>query len=150
MHQPRSLREPGDLIVRAARACIGTRWHHQGRVKGAGLDCVGLLVHAFGEALAEPFPDSTDYGRVHDNGRLVRELDARLDRVAVSDLRPGDVVAFTWTESAVESQHVAIVTQSEPLRIIHANARQRGVVEHDAGAYWSSKISAAFRARSLA
>ena len=33
-------------MIAAARACIGTPFHHQGRRPGAGLDCIGLIVIA--------------------------------------------------------------------------------------------------------
>lgn len=139
-------RKPHAVIVAAARACIGTRWHHQGRVPGAGLDCVGLVVHAI-RAAGVAFADTTDYGRRHDNGRLLRELDARLARASVADLQPGDVLAFSWSERDSESQHVAIVTESQPLTIVHAHLGQRGVVEHPAGQYWTGRIAAAYRVR---
>ncbi len=31
-------------VVRVARTWLGTPYHHQGRVKGAGVDCAGLSV----------------------------------------------------------------------------------------------------------
>lgn len=149
MYQSRQIAEPGALIVAAARDCIGTRWHHQGRIPGAGLDCVGLVVHAVRAAGIEGI-DTADYGRKHDNGRLLRELDSRFDRVDPADLQPGDVLAFTWSERDAESQHVAIVSAIGPLAIVHSHLGQRGVVEHHAGQYWTSRIAAAYRIRSAA
>lgn len=34
-------------ITERALACIGTRWHPGGRIVGVGLDCVGVILHAF-------------------------------------------------------------------------------------------------------
>ena len=31
-------------VVRMARTWLGTPYHHQGRVKGAGVDCGGLVI----------------------------------------------------------------------------------------------------------
>jgi cell wall-associated NlpC family hydrolase len=37
-------------VVAAARSWIGTPYHHRARVKGAGVDCIMLLVAAFEDA----------------------------------------------------------------------------------------------------
>lgn len=142
-HRPKP-EQPGVSLAEAARACIGTRWHHQGRVAGAGLDCVGLVAHAC-RAIGVEGIDSTDYGRTHDRGRLLHELAARFDEVPLSAVAVGDILAFSWTDKNAHAQHVAVVSGIDPLRIVHAHARQRGVVEHDAGIYWSEKIAAVYR-----
>ena len=33
-------------MIAAARACLGTPFHHQGRMPGVGLDCIGLVIVA--------------------------------------------------------------------------------------------------------
>ncbi len=34
----------GSDVVRTARTWLGTPYHHQGRLKGVGVDCAGLLI----------------------------------------------------------------------------------------------------------
>lgn len=146
MDQSRPGHEPHHLIVAAARDCIGTRFHHQGRLPGVGLDCVGLLVHAMHAAGVE-FPDNTTYARYPDNGMLIRELDARLDHIDRKEARAGDIVAFTWGDYQ-DTQHVGILTAVEPTwRMVHAHARQRKTVEHDLGDYWLPRIGSVYRIR---
>lgn len=144
MDQPGSSPQPHALIVAAARDCIGTRFHHQGRLPGVGLDCVGLLVHAMHAAGIE-FPDNTTYARYPENGMLVRELDQRLVHIPREEAQPGDVVAFTWGQYQ-DTQHVGILTEVTPSwRMVHAHASQRRTVEHELGDYWTQRIGAVYR-----
>ncbi len=39
--------EQVDAAIAAARTCLGTPFHHQGRAPGVGLDCIGLDHHSF-------------------------------------------------------------------------------------------------------
>ncbi|MBC2778306.1 NlpC/P60 family protein [Parasphingopyxis marina] len=43
-----------DIIVGAARGCIGAPFRFQGRDPATGLDCVGLAAHAYRAAGASP------------------------------------------------------------------------------------------------
>lgn len=49
-------------IVDEARSWVGTPFRHQARIKGLGVDCVGLLV-GVGEVLGLEVYDQTGYGR---------------------------------------------------------------------------------------
>ena len=40
----------GELVVEKAKGWLGTPYHSQAKVKGAGVDCVWLLIAAFEEA----------------------------------------------------------------------------------------------------
>jgi len=53
---------PAAAMIEAARRCIGTPFHHQGRASGIGLDCIGLIVIALRAALREEHQDLDDAG----------------------------------------------------------------------------------------
>lgn len=48
-------------VVRLAGEWLGTPYHHQGRVKGAGVDCATLLCEVYEAAGVIPHVDPTPY-----------------------------------------------------------------------------------------
>lgn len=48
-------------VAAAARAWLGTPYHHQARIKGAGVDCALLLCEVYHAAGVVPFVDPTPY-----------------------------------------------------------------------------------------
>lgn len=132
------------LIVSAARQWIGTPFHHQGRVMGAGCDCIGLVV-GVAIALGVPVRDASGYSRTPSGGHLQAALDAQLDRVQA--VEPGRIVLMRFDG---EPQHVGIVSRSEftgELTLIHAWAQARRVVEHHLDDTWHSRITAIYEYR---
>lgn len=114
-------------IVDEARTWIGTPWHHLGRVKGAGCDCIGLVV-GVANALGIPVEDSDRYPRHHAGNQFELEVFRQTDGVNPRMLKPGDLILMKFDK---ESNHIAIVTETEPyIKIIHAYAVARKVVEH--------------------
>lgn len=108
-------------VVEAACAWLGTPWHHNACVKGAGVDCAQLLIAVFQEAGLTPdirlgyYPP--DWHMHRDEPRFVRELAKHADALdlrgrsgsdAIADVvRPGDVAMFNFGRHAA---HGAIVT----------------------------------------
>jgi NlpC/P60 family putative phage cell wall peptidase len=115
-------------VVAAARAWLGTPYHHMGRVKGAGVDCLMLLAEVYEAAgivphVAVPFypPD----------WNLHRDAERYLEGVMryahpVETPSAGDVALFKFGRCFA---HGAIVTDWPHL--IHAFVRV-GVIEGDA------------------
>lgn len=145
-------------VVRAARGWIGTRFHHQGRVKASvgqrgGCDCLGLLVGVARElqlpargnqGLLADF-DERDYGHLPDGGHLQAVLTRVLRPIAVEAMRAGDVLLLRFEQ---EPQHLAIVSdypRGGGLGLIHALAANRRVVEHRLDALWRGRIVAVYR-----
>lgn len=129
-----------ERFVAAARACIGTRWVHQGRLPGVGIDCVGLAVVA-GAAVGLEFVDSGGYSRAPDGQSLMRALLANGTRVR-GELQPGDILALSRADIPA---HVAIYTGDG--KIVHAWASIRRVVEHAYDAPWQDCLRGVFRPR---
>lgn len=140
-----------DEIVQAARGWLGVKFHHQGRTRAAGVDCLGLLVKVAEECALEregvmlSTLDKNDYGRNPDGKRLFDALAERLIQVDTGDVRPGDVGLFCVDK---RPQHLAIVSDYPAmgeLGMIHAYAPMRKVVEHRMDAAWRERMVAAFR-----
>lgn len=133
-----------EQIVAKAREYLGTPFHHQGRVKKAGIDCIGLLVGVAKE-LGVFHYDRTDYPRLPDGKSLMAELRKVLDEIKIEEARPGDVLVFWFSRSTRHPQHVGIKTD---LGVIHTYEKCRRVVEGPAGK-WTKNITHAFRFRGV-
>jgi NlpC/P60 family putative phage cell wall peptidase len=148
-----------NAIVQEARSWIGTRFHHQGRIKATsqhrgGCDCIGLVI-GVAEQLGVTFlqdgqrvnalaVDQTGYGKFPDGRRLQQQLGQYLQEIATTDIMPGDVLLFRFDANP---QHVALVSDygQNELGIIHCYAQVRKVVEHHLSSNWRSKMVAAYR-----
>ncbi len=114
-----------EQIVTEARSYLGTPFHHQARLKGVGVDCVGLIV-GVAHALELSSADCFRYPR-RPNGMLVPELEkAGYREIPVDDAQPGDLLVFWILPARKIPQHLAIRTEHG---IIHTDARARRVVE---------------------
>ena len=143
-----SLRE---AVVREARTWLGTRYHHMGRVKGAGVDCATLLAEVYERAGAVPHVAIAHYPP---DWHLHRDLERYLAYVlqvahevlpplamsgaAVATIAGGDraVQAVGGPVSAQRAEpgdivlykwgrcfaHGAIITKPWPEEVIHAYA----------------------------
>ncbi len=162
-----------ESILSEARTWLGTRFHHQGRVKAnvvhkGGCDCLGLIAGVAAaldlqsrEGLPLASYDTTDYGRAPDGGKLRETLARCLHEMPPEEIRPADVLLFRFEE---EPQHVGLVSchpepqakdlplqgilhcvQDDSLTIIHCYASARKVVEHRLDDLWRSRIVAAYR-----
>jgi len=130
-----------DLIA-VAREYLGTPFHHEGRLKGIGVDCVGLLI-CVARDLGLSHRDVTGYPRQPSGGRLRRELHSQLTLLAIADAEPGDIVLMADTQE----RHVGLLA-SHPLgmsSLIHADAWRRCVIEHRLDMMWHARIVAAYR-----
>jgi cell wall-associated NlpC family hydrolase len=136
-------------IVASARGWIGTRFHHQGRLKktdthSGGVDCLGLLIGVAAE-LNLPFTqyDETSYSHYPDTERLKHLLAKVMREIPVGSIQAGDILLLNVDNNP---QHLAIVSEfaCSPA-IIHAYAPARAVVEHALDAWWQQRIAAAFR-----
>ena len=115
--------------VEIARSYIGTPFHHQGRLPGVGLDCVGVLICVARDlGLVAPDFDVTGYERMPDGVELMRHLTERFASIQQAEMRPGDIVCEAFDK---HPQHVGIVGNYRHggLTIIHAASKHGAVVE---------------------
>ena len=127
-------------IIDKAREFIGTPFHHQARLKGIGIDCVGLLVCVANE-LGIPIQDRTVYTSNPDGVTLKKELDQALNQIYLTEVAAGDVLVFWYTKRQYP-QHVAIKTD---IGIIHAHQSIHIVTEHSIPPKWQKRIMLAYK-----
>lgn len=134
-------------IVEAARRCIDTPYHHQGRKVGVGLDCVGLVVRVGRSigALGTGF-DVRGYSRVPDGFSLMHHLDDQLEPIERTEMRPGDVICVAFDGYP---QHIGVLGDYAHggLSIIHASSAAGRVIETRLLFSAAMRFVAAFRYR---
>lgn len=136
-------------IIQIAREWLGTPFHHQGRVKGVGCDCIGLVIGVAEEAGIEiSRHDERNYSMLPDGKKLKAALDKYLMPIDIEDISGGDILLMKFNK---QPQHVGIVVDAHcgGLGIIHCYMKARGVVEHGLDDYWRKKIVACYRFKIL-
>jgi cell wall-associated NlpC family hydrolase len=144
-----------ERVVASARGWLGTRFHHQGRLKKTdthkgGVDCLGLLVGVAAELglkskTGDPIItyDRREYTHTPDTTQLKNVLEAILEPVPIEGICEADTVLMNVDG---RPQHMGIVSNlSNNPGLIHAYAPARAVVEHPMDTFWSGRIVAAFR-----
>lgn len=127
-----------ESMIAAARACLATPFHHQGRKPGAGLDCIGLIVVAL-QAAGFTVRDRADYGRRPDGKSLAEALIAHGAK-PVETINAGDILLFRYDG---QPQHAALATGADLM--IHSFAPAGCVVETPIGAYWRRRLAGIYR-----
>lgn len=128
-------------VVEKAREYIGTPFHHQGRVKGVGVDCIGLITGVAHE-LGLFTHDRTDYSRTPDGKTMLLELGKVLKPINVDDVQPGDMYIFWMSSCSKFPQHVGILTDHG---IIHTYGDVEKVVEQSLDDFWKERIHSAYK-----
>ena len=116
-------------VLREAEEWLGTPYHHMGRVKGAGCDCLTFLAEVYARAGVIAAVEVPYY---RPDIMLHRGEESYLDALLghgreVAAGEPGDVVLFHWGRIF---GHGGIVTAWP--RLIHACAIRRKVCPGDA------------------
>lgn len=127
-------------VIAAARACDRTPFHHQGRQPGVGLDCAGLIIHAFAAAGGH-VTDRKAYRREPDPPAMratLEEVLVHIDRDA--PWHPGDVL---WMKIVTDPQHLALLTDTGT--IWHAYSTVGRVLEQRLDERWRRRVLAVYR-----
>lgn len=127
-HQNLSIDQWRSKIVEEAISWLRTPWHHEARVKGAGVDCAQFLIAVYSAVgLVEPFEThqySPDWHLHRDEPLFLQYL--RQYAVEVQEPLPGDIVMWNFGR---HEAHGSIVVEW-PL-IIHAYKEERAVCYTD-------------------
>lgn len=129
-----------DIIAEAA-SWIGTPYHHQASLKGAGADCLGL-VRGVWRGLYGPEPAPVPaYGQDANDGAeaLLVGLSAHLVRGAGEPM-PGDLLLFRLRENW-PARHCALLIEDS--RFVHA-VSGRSVATGAFGQWWRRRLVAHF------
>lgn len=130
------LSELQSRILDEASSWLGTKYEHRARIKGAGVDCVQLLIAVY-VAVGELPPDidtgdyPMDFGFNRDEERYLHNI-LRF-AVPVDTPQVGDVAVFKYGRVVSHAgivSHVAVGSEDYPY-IIHAYRPERAVVVSD-------------------
>lgn len=124
-------------IIAAAREYVGTPFHHQGRAKGAGIDCAGL-VECVARDVGYDVPIHDGYGETPFAGLLQKTVEQYL--APTTELAPGCVLLIKFPQMSAPS-HLAIYTGRN---IIHAWSKPGKCVEHIYDQTWKSRTVRAY------
>ena len=132
------------LIIAAARSWLGTPYHDQASVKGAGVDCLGLARGIWREVIGpEPLsvPSySRDWGEVMPLEVLAEGAAGWLKQIPLGEAGAGSVVLFRMMPRAI-AKHVGILTGAATF--IHA-FQGIGVIEEELTRSWRRRLAFAF------
>lgn len=136
----------GAHLLPLARAWIGTPYAHQASCKGAGCDCLGLILgiwrEAGGEAPPVP-PYSRDWSELAGEERLWRAAKSLLRPKPVAQMVPGDLLLFRMRDGAV-AKHLGLLSEAGTApRFIHSMSGH-GVLESALTAPWARRVVACF------
>ncbi len=131
-------------IVNTARSWLATPFKHQGRLKGIGCDCLGLVMGIAkelglktisGKLIAEL--DHADYHMISSGMELKQKLDDNLEQL--QSLKIGALVLL---EFDTDTYHLAIISDNQVMgfNLIHADLSKRMVVEHNLNDGYFAKI----------
>ena len=135
-------------VVAEARSWLGTPWQHQGRAKGVGVDCAGLVIgvcRALG--LVSVGMDVSHYPRSPDGRSLLAHCDEWMRRIPIGAAQMADVLVMRFAQ---HPQHLAIVADYAHggLGIVHAldsrDRKRSRVVEHRLAPELRAKVVAAY------
>lgn len=151
MTKPSSALVTRAAILAEARTWIGTPYHHQASLRGAGVDCIGLVRGVYRAIVgreAEAIPGyGPDWSETTGEETLIAAARRHLAETPIEAARTGDVLIFRYRDRYL-AKHAAILvgSNSSPLgtgSIIHAIEGAR-VCEVPLTPWWRRRIAAAF------
>lgn len=145
-----------EAILATARSWLGTPYHHQAAVKGAGCDCLGLVrgvyEELYGRPAETPPPYSRDWAEASSAETMLEAARRHLTEIDPREARPGDVLIFRMRAGGM-AKHAAILSdgclspgnaKAAGCRMIHAVEGSPACEVH-LGAWWRRRVAAAFR-----
>lgn len=135
-------------VVQEARSWAGTKYSHQGRLKGVAVDCAGLVIGvARNLGLVAPDFDVNGYARQPDGHSLMAHCRQWMTEIPIADMQAGDIVV-QWFQ--VDPCHFGFLVpyRHGGLAMIHALQRNDGrgrVVEHRLDPTNMRRVVAAFQ-----
>ena len=132
-------------IVREARSWIGTPYRHQGALKHAGADCLGLIRGVYRAVYASdpetPPAYSANWAEASGDEAMAAAARRHLIAIGLDELRPGDVALFRW-RAGHPAKHAAIIVS--PATMVHAQSGA-SVCEVSLCRWWVRRLAFAFR-----
>lgn len=131
-------------VLAEALRWIGTPYRHQGRRRGVGCDCLGLVLgiwrEVYGRLPADPGAYAPDWAETGED-RLLTAACTHCRRLPIGEVRPGDLLLLRWRPH-LACKHAGILLDAD--RFIHAY-QGTAVTVSPLVRQWRGRIAAAFR-----
>lgn len=132
-------------VISHARSWIGTPYRDRAAIKGAGCDCLGLMVGLYRQVhgpLPVDVPPYRGDWADRSTGDLLIEAGRALfvERQPATEFAPGDVLIFRLRPD-MAAKHIGIVSGINTM--IHSYEKM-GVIEVSLVPWWRRRIAAAF------
>jgi len=128
-------------FIEELRKWIGTPFHHQGRWRGLGVDCAGLIVMPLYDLGVVDIlkADNRTYQRKAGHKILLERLKLVADEIPREEMELGDIMLFTIYKYP---QHLAVKSYGN--NIIHVT-EEYGVIEEEIDDMWEKRFMGPFR-----
>ncbi len=135
------------IIVEEARSWVNTPYRHQAACRGAGVDCVGLIMGVgmgtglldITEEAWEPFKAYSRQPNPNKMGDAMRAFLVELPPAGQLEPPLGSVIWFQWRENL--PMHLGILSEFKGRStIIHAYSQIGKCVEHDFSLDWRQRV----------
>lgn len=139
--------ELAQRLVDEARSWKGTRFQHQGSLKGVGVDCANFVALVARDAGVQGVDIPANYRRREDGTLMLSLLREHMEMVEQSEMQPGDVLALTdeTLKHPDVPRHLVFVSDVTPKTIFIVHATEHGVREHRTNAHWLKRIHSCWR-----
>ncbi len=129
-------------IISQTKTWLNTPYQHQGRLKGIGVDCSGLVIGVARELwlknkYGQPIQDISGYPRILKPDFLAAALLEQFE--PTQHPQPGDIILFRIKRTP---QHLGLLTQDS---FMHAYAEVGRVVETRWDDYWRERVIAYYK-----
>lgn len=137
-----------ELVVTEAHTWLKTPYHHEGDVKGAGVDCAMILVRVYCDLglapMFDPRPYPKDWFLHQDEERYVGWLEQYAHRIDAIDVGPGDIILHrigrTGSHGAICIDDNLMIHSYAPSGCVEL--RERRAIKHQVDSYWSLGVLA--------
>jgi len=124
-------------VTRKAETWLGTPYHHMGRVKGAGTDCLMMLAEVYEEAGVVPHIEVPFYSpdwHLHRDAERYLEGIMGYAREIPGPPQPGDVAVFRvgccYAHGAIVVEWPRIIHAQGAVEVIYGDAAQPKLASH--------------------
>lgn len=141
--------ELSQRLVEEARSWKGTRFQHQGQIKGQGVDCANFIALVARDAGVKDVNIPRNYRPREDGTVMLNLLREHMEMIEQEDMKPGDVLALSdeGLKHPDIPRHLVFVSEVTDRKTAIIHSSEAGVREHRINNHWRSRIHSVWRLR---
>ena len=132
----------GKEVCEVAKTYVGTPFHNLGRVKGIGIDCVGIILGVAKELKIKLVihDEFKFFNRRTRQRPLLDYMDEQFIKIEKREV--GSIVVSWYNRNTKEPSHLGIVTE---VGLVHTHGNLGIVIEEHWSPKWTTLISGYYR-----